>query len=237
MTSPLASGSARPTRARFERRHSPKPAPSTPLEPGVRTAAGTRRDRGRAYVRSTRMGARMGLRMGVLVGLLLAATFALPSGAAEAAKAASPAFRASMKRFLVAQNIPAQLGEQMSYSAAEQVLAPLVASGVAVTESMQALVLDEARKDFGKHYGDVEFLTNLYSEIYVQHFSEQEMKELADFWESPVARKLLGKSQAINEGFVSKLQETTVDQIGAFRTRVETQMREAGLLSGSPPQN
>lgn len=168
---------------------------------------------------------------------MLGSMIAGPSRAADEATKPSPGFRDAMKRFLVAQNIPAQMGEQMAFSAAEQVLAPLAASGVAITESMQALVLDEARKDFGKRYGDVDYLTDLYSDIYVQHFSEKEMKELADFWESPVARKLLAKSQSINEGFVSKLQATTQQQLGEFQSRVEKQMREAGILGGAPSPN
>jgi hypothetical protein len=159
---------------------------------------------------------------------------ATASGAADPAAKPSPAFRESMKRFLVAQNIPAQMGEQMSFSAAEQVLAPLAASGVAVTEPMQALVLDEARKDFGKRYGDVEYLTDLYAGIYAGHFSDAEMKALADFWESPVARKLLAKTQSINEGFVARLQESTTQQLTDFQARVEKQMRDAGILGSAP---
>ena len=73
------------------------------------------------------------------------------------------AFRAAMKRFLVAQNIPAQMGEQMTYSAAEQILTSLAGSGVTITEPMQAIVVEEARKDFGTRFGDVEYLTDLYS--------------------------------------------------------------------------
>jgi hypothetical protein len=172
-----------------------------------------------------------------VLGAVLGVIPAAQSLAADDATKPTPAFRDAMKRFLVAQNIPAQMGEQMAFSAAEQVLAPLAASGVSITEPMQALVLDEARKDFGKRYGDVDYLTDLYSDIYVQHFSEKEMKELADFWESPVARKLLAKSQVINEGFVSKLQSTTQQQLGEFQGRVEKQMREAGILGGAPSKN
>lgn len=203
----------------------------------ARTAHAPRTSRSANAVRAQGV-SRRALALAVVLGALLAASLAPPSRAAEEASTKpSPAFRESMKRFLVAQNIPAQMGEQMAFSAAEQVLAPLAASGVAITEPMQALVLDEARKDFGKRYGDVEYLTDLYSDIYAQHFSEKEMKELADFWESAVARKLLAKSQAINEGFVSKLQQSTTEQLGGFRTRVEKQMRDAGILGGAPATN
>lgn len=178
------------------------------------------------------------LLIAALLGALLAPSLVLslagPSHAADEAAKVTPAFRDAMKRFLAAQNIPTQLGEQMAFSAAEQVLAPLAASGVPITEPMQALVLDEARKDFGKRYGDIEFLTDLYAKIYVKHFSAEEMRELADFWESPVARKLQSKSEALNEGFVSELQSTTGQQLGDFQSRVEKQMRAAGILPEAP---
>lgn len=161
---------------------------------------------------------------------------AKPAVAAAAAPAVkpSPAFRAAMKRFLIAQNIPTQMGEQMAYSAAEQFLAPLAAGGVAVTEPMQALVLDEARKDFGKRYGDVEYLTDLYAGVYAGHFSDKEITELAAFWESPVAKKLLASTETINETFISQLQSATKTQMDEFQTRMEGQLRAAGILGSAP---
>ena len=132
------------------------------------------------------------------------------------------------------RGFPAQMGEQMAYSAAEQFLAPLAANGVAVTEPMQALVLDEARKDFGKRYGDVEYLTDLYAGIYAGHFSEKEIDELATFWESPVAKKLLASTEKINETFITQLQSTTQAQMQTFQARMETQLRAAGILGNAP---
>ena len=161
---------------------------------------------------------------------------ARPAGVSASAPAARPssAFRAAMKRFLVAQNIPTQMGEQMAYSAAEQFLAPLAAGGIAVTEPMQALVLDEARKDFGKRYGDVEYLTDLYAGVYVNHFSDAEIGELAAFWESPVAKKLLSTTDAINETFVTQLQSATKTEMDEFQVRMEKQLRAAGILGSAP---
>jgi len=144
------------------------------------------------------------------------------------------AFRAAMKRFLVSQNIPAQLGEQMTYSAAEQILGSLASTGVTITEPMQAIVLEEARKDFGARFGDVEFLTDLYAGIYVKHFSTKEMSDIASFWESPVATKLLSKTQTLNEAFVSKLQESTAPMTEAFQTRLDKRLREEGILGKTP---
>lgn len=211
---------------------------TTPTERGVA------RDASRAVARRPALFARalvvavLGAVLGGGLGGVVALGPATASRAAEAAAAPaakpSPAFRAAMKRFLLAQNIPTQMGEQMAYSAAEQFLAPLAANGVAVTEPMQALVLDEARKDFGKRYGDVEYLTDLYSGVYAQHFTDAEITELAAFWESPVAKKLLSTTEKINETFVTQLQSATKTQMDAFQSRMEKELRAAGILGDAP---
>lgn len=159
---------------------------------------------------------------------------AKPSAAKPSAAKPDAAFRAAMKRFLVAQNIPAQMGEQMTYSAAEQVLASLAGSGVTITEPMQAIVIEEARKDFGTRFGDVEFLTDLYSTVYVQHFTTKEIAEIATFWESPVAKKLLAKTPTLNEAFVSKMQEATTPLTEAFQARLDKRLRAEGILGNTP---
>jgi len=174
-------------------------------------------------------------RLAVLAsGLILALAMAGPGRAAEPAAKVDPAFRAAMKRFLVAQNIPSQLGEQMTYSAAEQALSAMAGSGVTITEPMQAIVIEEARADFGKKFGDVEYLSDLYSGIYVNHFSVAEIDELASFWESPIAKKFLSKSQTINEAFMVEFQKVATTLNASFQTRVEKRLREAGVLGNAP---
>lgn len=172
----------------------------------------------------------------VLVAILwvLAMLQAASAGAAEPAAQPSPAFRAAIKRFLIAQRAPEQMGEQMSFSAAEQVLAPLASRGVSITEPMQAIVLEEARKDFGKRFGDVEYLADLYSEIYSPHFTEKEIAELATFWESPVARKLFDKTGTLNQNMFEKIQSSTTGMMKEFQTRIDKRLREAGILGDAP---
>lgn len=169
-----------------------------------------------------------------LAVLVLLTGFGAVAQAADEAAKPDAAFRAAMKRFLVAQNIPAQMGEQMAYSAAEQILTSLAGSGVTITEPMQAIVVEEARKDFGTRFGDVEYLTELYSTVYVQHFTTKEIEEIASFWESPVAKKLLATTPTLNDAFVSKMQEATTPMTETFQTRLDKRLREEGILGNSP---
>lgn len=181
----------------------------------------------------TRLGAIVRIALACSFALVLASASASPARAAEEATKPTPAFRAAMKRFLVAQNVPAQMVEQVSLSAADQVLSGLAASGVAVTEPMQSLVVDLARKQIGSRYGDVESLTDLYSRIYAVHFTEAEVGELASFWESPVGRKLLAKTAPINERFVADVEAFLGARLPGFQAEAEKQLRAAGML-GTP---
>jgi hypothetical protein len=169
-----------------------------------------------------------------LVVLVLLTGFGAVAHAADDAAKPDAAFRAAMKRFLVAQNIPAQMGEQMTYSAAEQILTSLAGSGVTITEPMQAIVVEEARKDFGTRFSDVEYLTDLYSTVYVEHFTTNEIVEIATFWESAVAKKLLAQTPTLNEAFVSKMQEATTPLTESFQTRLDKRLREEGILGDKP---
>jgi len=177
----------------------------------------------------------------VLVVLTIAASSLLATGAAperaraaETATAVDPAFRAAMKRFLIAQNIPAQMGDQMAYSAAEQALATLAAGGVQTSEATQTIVLEEARADFGKRFGDVEYLTDLYAGVYAKHFSLDEIDRIATFWESEVGRKLMASLPAINEAFFLKLQQASTPLNATFQTRLEKRLRDEGVIGAAP---
>ena len=81
---------------------------------------------------------------------------------------------------------------------------------------------------------DVEFLTDLYSAIYVKHFSAKEISDIASFWESPVAKKLLSQTPTLNEAFVSKMQESTAPLTEAFQARLDKRLREEGILGKTP---
>lgn len=182
------------------------------------------------------------LAAGLLVAAVLVAlapagpfgAFAPVARAADEPAKPTPAYRAAMKRFLLAQNIPAQLAEQMTFSAAEQVLGNLASSGVTITEPMQMVAVDEARKAFGKRFGDVEYLTDLSVDLYAKHFSEKELVEIATFWESPLAKKLLARTDTINEAFMLKLQETVEPMSSELQTRVDQRLRAEGALGAAP---
>ncbi len=213
LSATLAPRRARPGAAAYD------PAPQSPRSPFMRASR---------RISPNILAVLLVLGLGLAFGALPAAQ------AAEESAKPDPAFRAAMKRFLVAQNIPAQMGEQMTYSAAEQVLTGLASTGIAITEPMQAIALEEARKDFGQRFADVDFLTDLYATVYVQHFSAKEIAAIADFWESPVAQKLLAQTPTLNEAFIGKMQEATAPLTETFQKRVDKRLRDAGILGNAP---
>lgn len=185
---------------------------------------------------SRRSSPKLAVSLALFLGLGFGFAFAALPAAQAADEIAKPdaAFRAAMKRFLVAQNIPAQMSEQMTYSAAEQVLTGIASTGIPITEPMQAIVLEEARKDFGQRFGDVDFLADLYATVYAQHFTAKEVAAIADFWESPVAQKLLAQTPTLNEAFIGKMQEATGPLTEPFQSRVDARLRAAGILGTAP---
>ncbi|MFK7898893.1 MAG: DUF2059 domain-containing protein [Myxococcota bacterium] len=167
----------------------------------------------------------------VLAGLSLSS----PSFSAdEAEEKVDPAMRAAVEAFLVVQNTPQIMAEQMTYSVAEQTLGAIAAGGIAITEPMQNLVIEESRKEFGRRFGDLEFLTDMHTPIYAEHFSPKEMLEVVAFWKTPSGQKLMKTAPAVNQAFFARLQEATVPLITPFQARVDARLRAEGMLSAMP---
>ncbi len=163
--------------------------------------------------------------------LVVTGAFAFPAAAADEEKKVDPAMRAAVEQFLVVQNTPQIMAEQMTYSVAEQTLDAIAAGGVTITEPMQNLVLEESRREFGTRFGDIKFLTDLHAPIYAEYFTAEEILEIVAFYETPSGQKLMSTSPAVNQAFYGKLQEETITMIPAFQGRVDARLRASGMLS------
>lgn len=179
-------------------------------------------------------------RLVILLVCAVASLLALvtPAVAADDEKKVDPAMRAAVEKFLLVQNTPQIMAEQMTYSVAEQTLSAIAAGGITITEPMQNLVLEESRKEFGTRFGDIGFLTDIHAPIYAEHFTAKEMLEIVAFWETPSGQKLMSTAPAVNQAFFAKLQEETYPLIPAFQGRVDARLRAEGMLSDMtvPPQ-
>ena len=170
--------------------------------------------------------------MALSLGLVFGA--GQPGFAQDAAKI-DPGFREAVEKYLRVQKTPETVREQMSYSVAQQALASIAASGIEITEPMQAIVLDVARSTFGAHFGDIKTLTDIYAPIYAAYFSEKEIREITAFWESPAGRKLVEKMPDLSRDSYMKMQEASAALLSEFQTEVDERLAAAGIVLAPPP--
>ena len=154
---------------------------------------------------------------------------------AESAVEVSDSFRKAMFRYFEVQGSFANIGESVSYGMANEMLVAIQNSGTTVTEEMQNIVLEESLDTFGKRFGDLEFLTDIWAPVYAKHFSEAEVKEMTKFFESPVGKKSLDLLGTINQEGMTAIQQESFSMAPEFQLGVDARFREAGITGTQAP--
>ncbi len=140
-----------------------------------------------------------------------------------------PGYRAAMREYLLIQGTPETASQGVAYGVANETLVAIAQTGTEVTEPMQKIVLEQALETFSRKFGDIEYLTDLYAPIYAEHFSEAEIREMIDFFESPVGRKSLELLIPINEASMAAIRDAAFALTPAFQLAVDAKLREAGI--------
>ena len=140
------------------------------------------------------------------------------------------AYVETLSEFLKTQNAGSAIEEQMTYSAAQQAFNTLAAQGITITEPMQAIILDEARKSFGSKFNDPDFLAKIYAAAYAAQLSEAELREVGAFWRSPIGQKMLSVNSALSEGALAALQEASLPILRDFEKNVDARLLAAGIV-------
>lgn len=166
----------------------------------------------------------------VLASCVAIASLAILSAPVQAADdAIDPKFREAIRAYVLLQGSVEQMGMSVAYDAANEALMAIAQSGVEVTEPMQAIVFEQALETFGKKFGDVEFLTDLWTPIYAKHYSEKEVRELIAFYQSPLGKKSLELFAPINEAGMLAVQESAFAIIPGFQVGVNAKFEAAGI--------
>lgn len=153
---------------------------------------------------------------------------------AESSAVVTPVYREAMRSYLDSQGGFDTMGEQVAYGAANETLMAISNSGVEVTEAVQQIVLEEALEKYGKKFGDLDFLTDLWAAIYVNHFTLEELNEMTDFFRSAVGQKSVELFPLINQQGMTAIQEVSFSLTPAFQLAVDARLREAGISVGGP---
>jgi hypothetical protein len=151
-----------------------------------------------------------------------------PAAEAPSPDAISPKYRAAVKSFLEIANSTA-IGEQIAYMMADQTLAAIATTGAPITDPLREIVLEESLKEFEPVFGDIEYLTDLHAPLYKQHFSEQELRDLVAFYETPLGKKMTEALPQISQASGMALQEASFAMVPAFQAKLDARFQEAGI--------
>jgi hypothetical protein len=169
-------------------------------------------------------------RFAFLVSSTFLTLFLVLPGAVAAEDKIEPSFREATKKFLIVQKTPQGVSDRMVYSMVNQALGSMASSGITVTEPIQEIVVEAARTTFGSRFSDIEYLTDLYTPLYVANYSEKELLELVAFWESPVGKKTIDLMPKINEGSNAILEKASRELIPEFQKAIDDRTAEAGIV-------
>ena len=121
-------------------------------------------------------------------------------------------------------------GEQIAYAIANDTLSAIAATGVEINEEIQAIVLEESLGEFGKLFGDMKYLTDLYAPLYAEHFDQKELTELLTFYKSPIGQKTIVALPTIGQAGGLAIQQASLERVPDFQVRVDERLRKAGLI-------
>jgi hypothetical protein len=173
-------------------------------------------------------------RFAFLVSSTFLALFLVLPGAVAAEDKIDPSFREATKKFLIVQKTPQGVSEQLVYSFVNQALGSMASGGITVTAPIQEIVVEAARTTFGSRFGDIEYLTDLYTPLYVENYSEKELRELIAFWESPIGKKTIDLMPKLTEGSYAILEKASREFIPEFQKTIDEGTAEAGIVLAPP---
>lgn len=159
-------------------------------------------------------------------------TGAAANASANAATAAAPAdpMRADVKKLLQASGAEAQM---------RSVIAQLFASQIAGMRRLRPDIpgqfWDEFQISFNQQFNPDE-LIDLIIPIYEKHFTGDEIKQLTAFYDSPIGRKYVAESAAMQAESMAAGREWGRNLGEKIAVRVATELRARGINPGTPPK-
>ncbi|MDN5283892.1 MAG: hypothetical protein JWR38_166 [Mucilaginibacter sp.] len=161
----------------------------------------------------------MKLKLNLLIGLFILSTTGLK------AQTTTPAFTAShlkaAEQYLIATGISAQFGEVISKM--------VNSSSAQIPEEHRASYLKVMEVFMGKYY-TWDVLKDSFTKIYAAEFTEDELKQLTAFYNTPLGKKVGSKTPVLMQKGIEIGQQT----ITAHRPELEQMMKEA-FQNDDPP--
>lgn len=111
--------------------------------------------------------------------------------------------------------------ENMIKEQFESMLKDLPPEGQIASDAVQEETMEWFREFFAW-----ERLRGLYADIYIEVFTEVEMRELIEFYRSPLGQKLLAKSPELMQKSIEKTQALLYQEMPKLQERLERKIKE-----------
>jgi hypothetical protein len=169
--------------------------------------------------------------MGALAGAALtaAATIAAQSLGEVAARNAAQAASSDVQRLLEITG-SLKLGRQMASMTAQQVMNAVVGDRPDVPARVREIVTELVDAEFDRAFAPDGQLTRGLARVYAKHFTDDEIRGLIAFYETPLGRKVTETLPAIAEASMQVSVKWADTAIPGLQKRIEAQLRSEGLI-------
>ena len=169
--------------------------------------------------------------IGALAGGLLtaAAAVAAQSLGDVAARNAAQGANSDVQRLLEITG-SLKLGRQMASMTAEQVMNAITGDRADVPQRVREIVSELVEAEFDKAFASDGALARGLARVYAKHFTDEEIRGLITFYETPLGRKVTDTLPAIAEESMQVSVKWANASIPSLQKRIEAQLRSEGLI-------
>jgi hypothetical protein len=166
-----------------------------------------------------------------LAGSLLAAagTIAAQSLGEVAARNAAQSAGSDVQRLLEITG-SLKLGRQLASLTAEQVMNAVTGDRKDVPPRVREIITELVNAEFDKAFAPDGALARGLAKVYANHFTDEEIRGLIGFYETPLGRKVTDTLPAIAEESMQVSVKWADASIPGLQKRIEAQLRSEGLI-------
>lgn len=123
-----------------------------------------------------------------------------------------------------------KLGRQMASLTAQQVMNAVAGDRPDVPPRIREVVTELVEAEFDKAFASDGALARGLARVYAKHFSDEEIRGLIAFYETPLGRKVTEALPAIAEESMQVSVKWASTSMPALQKRIESQLRSEGLI-------
>lgn len=165
-----------------------------------------------------------------LFGALIAVTAAAEARAQAAAPpAASPAFAKDVLRLMEVTG-SLKVGHQMATATMEQVVKSQRVSNPNLPARATEIIRQRIDAEFTKSFAPGGEMASLLTGIYAKHFTQDDIRGLIAFYESPLGKKVVEALPVVAQESITVANQWAASRMPQVMQDIQTQLRAEGLI-------